>query len=77
MVAWSWGMEALMFGSLTMLASGVFARSPSDDSASGMRWASVSRSGNVAISRPESEMSRVSIATPALLAKACTIGRRE
>ena len=29
MALWSWGMEALMLGSLMMLASGVFASSPS------------------------------------------------
>ncbi len=55
-----------MFGSLMMLAPGVFASSPSSASASSRRCSSVSRSGNCAITRPASEMSRVSTDTPAV-----------
>ena len=63
-----------MLGSLMMLASGVLASSPSS-----VRWSptccsGVSRSGNWARMRPDSEMSRVSTAMPAVLVKACTIG---
>ena len=77
MAALSCGIEALMLGSLMMLASGVLARSPSSASASSMRCSSVSRSGNGARMRPASEMSRVSTSTPALAAKAAMIGRKE
>ncbi len=41
MASWSWGIEALMFGSLMMLASGLRASSPSMARLSGTRWASV------------------------------------
>ena len=60
-----------------MLASGCLASSPSSASASSIRCSSVSRSGNCAMIRPASEMSRVSTATPALAAYAATIGRKE
>ena len=75
--ALSCGIDAEMFGSLMMLASGVFASSPSSDSASGTRWASVSRSGNFARMRAAREMSRVSTSTPAWPAKASMTGRKE
>jgi hypothetical protein len=68
--------EALMFGSLMMLASGVFASSPSSVSASPTRWSSGRWSGNWREDAPASEMSRVSTSTPAVEAKACTIGRK-
>ena len=42
-----------------------------------MRCSSVSRSGNWAMIRPASEMSRVSTATPAVAAYAWMIGRNE
>ncbi|CAM5284115.1 hypothetical protein SALBM217S_06196 [Streptomyces griseoloalbus] len=70
-------MDAEMFGSLMMLAAGVFASSPSSARASGMRWSSVRYSGNTAMMRPASEMSRVSTATPACEAYAWTTGRKE
>jgi hypothetical protein len=41
MAAFSCGMDALMFGSLMMLASGFFASSPSSASALPVRWSSV------------------------------------
>jgi hypothetical protein len=68
--ALSCGTEAETLGSLMMLASGVLARSPSSARASSTipNWARI---------RPESEMSRVSMSTPALPAYACTIGRKE
>ena len=59
-----------MFGSLMMLASGVVARAPSSASASGTR-------SNAARMRPDSEMSRVSTATPAAPANASITGRNE
>jgi hypothetical protein len=70
-------MEALMFGSLMMFASGVLASAPSSASASSMRWSSGRRSANWAMMRPESEMSRVSTATPAVEAYASMTGRNE
>ena len=66
-----------MLGSLMMLASGVLASAPSSARASSSRCSSVSRSGNWAMIRPASEMSRVSTATPAWPAYAWTIGRKE
>ena len=66
-----------MLGSLMMLASGVSASSPSSASASSIRCSSVSTSGNWAMIRPASEMSRVSTSTPALAAYASMIGRKE
>ena len=70
----SCGTDALMLGSLMMLASGVFASSPSSARSSGMRRSAGSRSGNCARIRAASEMSRVSTAMPAVRANACTIG---
>ena len=64
MAARSCGIDALMFGSLMMLAADVFATSPSHASSSGTRWCSVNRSGKAAMIRPASEMSRVSNSTP-------------
>ena len=66
-----------MLGSLMMFAPGVFASSPSSASASSRRCASVRRSGNRAMMRPASEMSRVSTSTPAVRANASTIGLSE
>ena len=77
MAAMSWGIEALMFGSLMMLASGVWARSPNWVRKSGMRCCSVRLSGKFARMRPASEMSRVSTATPVPLVKAWMMGSRE
>jgi hypothetical protein len=68
--AFSCGIEALMFGSLMMLASGVLASSPSSASASG--W-----SVNWARMRPASEMSRSSTSMPARPANASMTGRKE
>ena len=66
-----------MLGSLMMLASGFVASSPSSASASSTRCSSVRRSGNCAMMRPASEMSRVSTSTPAVAAYASMIGRKE
>jgi hypothetical protein len=66
-----------MFGSLVMFATGVSASAPSSARASPIRCSSVSRSGNVAMIRPASEMSRVSTSTPADPANASMIGRNE
>ena len=66
-----------MLGSLMMFASGVFARAPSSASASGTCWSSVRRSPKSERMRPESEMSRVSMSTPAVEANASMIGRNE
>jgi len=68
--AFSCGSDALMFGSLTMFASGVLASSPSSASASGA-------SPSAARMRPASEMSRNSTSTPAAPANALMIGRNE
>ncbi len=66
-----------MFGSLMMLASGVFASSPSSARASAIRWLSSRYSGNTAMIRPAREMSRVSTFTPAVDAYAWITGRKE
>ncbi len=77
MVALSWGIDALMFGSLMMFASGCRASRPSSARSSETRWSSPSRSGNWASTRAASEMSRVSTSTPHTPAYAWMIGRRE
>ena len=77
MAAFSCGIEALMLGSLMMLASGRLARSPSSARASSIRLSSGRRSANCAMIRPASEMSRVSTDTPAAAAYASTIGSSE
>ncbi len=66
-----------MFGSLMMLASGVFASSPSSARSSAWRCAGLSDSGNAARIRPASEMSRVSTVRPAAFVNARTIGSKE
>src|SRR5438128_2436645 len=53
-----------MFGSLTMLASGRFASSPSCVSQSGTRWAGVRSSGKLARILPAREISAVSMVMP-------------
>ena len=75
--AFSCGMDALMFGSLMTLASGVVTSTPSSASASGTRCFSSRKSGNEARIRPASEMSRVSTVTPAAEANAWMIGRND
>jgi hypothetical protein len=75
--ALSCGIDALMFGSLMMLASGVLASSPSSASASSTRCSSVRWSGTPRGCAPASEMSRVSTSTPAAPAKASMIGSSE
>lgn len=64
MAAFNWGIEALMLGSLTMLASGVFASSPSSLNASPIRCDSDKCSGKLAIILPANEMSLVSNSMP-------------
>ena len=73
----SCGIEALMFGSLMMLASGVCVMSPSSDSASPTRCSSASLSGKFARILPAREISRVSTSMPAARVKAWMIGSRE
>jgi hypothetical protein len=75
--ALSWGTDALMFGSLTMLASGRFASSPSWVSQSGTRCAGVSSSGKLARILPDREMSAVSIVMPVPPVNFRMIGRKE
>ena len=75
--AFSCGTEALMLGSLMMLASGFLASSPSSARASPTRCSSVRQSPNAAMMRPAREMSRVSTSTPAVEAKASMIGMNE
>jgi hypothetical protein len=77
MAAMSWGMEALMLGSLMMLASGWWVRSPSLPRLSGIFWPSVRRSGKFARMRPAREMSEVSTAMPVPLVKAWMMGSRD
>ena len=69
MAALSCGIDALTLGSLTMLAAGVLARSPSAESSSLCCCSLESSSENDARMRPETEMSAVSMAMPAGLAK--------
>ncbi len=75
MVSRSWGSEALMFGSLMMLASGFRASSPRKARLSGTRWASVRSSGKLASRRPASEMSQSSTSTPVPRVKPWMIGK--
>ena len=77
MAALSCGIEALMLGSLTMLASGVLARSPSSARSSATCWSSGRRSAKPARIRAPSEMSRVWTETSAFAAYASMIGRNE
>ncbi len=77
MVSRSCGSEALMFGSLMMLASGLRASSPRKARLSGTRWASVRKSGKLARRRPASEMSLTATSTPVPLVKPRMIGSRE
>ncbi len=77
MAAFSCGIDAEMFGSLMMFASGSVASPPSSASASPTCCASVSFCGKAARMRPASEMSRVSTSTPALPVTALMIGRND
>ncbi|MNC37459.1 hypothetical protein D3C75_860250 [compost metagenome] len=77
MAALSCGTEALMFGSLMMLASGVVASLPSSARWSPIFWSSLKYSGKLARMRPAREMSRVSTAMPEEAVKALMIGSRE
>ena len=61
----SCGTDALMLGSLMMLAPGPLTISPSSPSVSDTRCAAVRRSGNCAITRAATEMSIFSTAMPA------------
>ena len=75
--AFNCGIEAEMFGNLMMLASGVFANSPSSAKASSILCSSVRYSGNTAIILPAKEISLVSTSTPAVSVNAFTIGKNE
>ena len=66
-----------MLGSLMMLASGVLRQLAQLGAGRPRPLRSPSSSGNCARMRAASEMSRVSTATPAVSAKACTIGSSE
>jgi hypothetical protein len=77
MAAFSCGTEALMLGSLMMLASGRVVSSPSSARSSAPFCSAPRKSGNAAMIRPASEMSRVSTATPEERVKALTIGSSE
>ena len=66
-----------MFGSLMTLASSSLTSSPSSASASLVCWSFGRRSLKAETMRPAREMSRVSSSTPAVEAKAWTIGNRE
>ena len=70
-------MDALIFGSLMMFASGALASSPSSVSASGIRCSSVRLSGKLARMRPASEMSFSSNSMSELLVNAFRIGSSE
>lgn len=64
-----------MLGSLTMLASGVFASSPSSLNASPIRCDSDKCSGKLAIILPANEMSLVSNSMPEEAVYAFTMGK--
>ena len=64
MAACNCGIEALILGSLMMLASGLFANLPNQVNSSGTFCSVVRSSGKFARIRPASEMSRVSNSTP-------------
>src|SRR5205807_329086 len=65
MAALSWGIEALMLGSLMILASGVLASSPNSARSSDCLCCAVRCSGKAAIIRPAREISRNATDTPA------------
>jgi hypothetical protein len=73
--AFSCGTEALMLGSLMMLASGSSVFLPSSVSVSGTRCSGLKLSGNWPSTRAATEMSLVSTRTPAGAAKARITGR--
>jgi hypothetical protein len=78
MAALSCGTDALTLGSLMMFASGVLASLPSSASVSGTRCAGGQALGEGRQDAPAaSEMSRVSMATPAGAAKAWRMGSSE
>jgi len=72
----SWVTEALMFGSLMMLASGVSVFLPSSASASGTRCSGVRFSGKAARMRAATEISLASTVMPVGLVKVLTTGRK-
>ena len=74
MHAFSWGTEALMFGSLMTFASGFSTRRPSSARSSDAFRSAGSRSANTPRIRAASEMSRVSTGTPVAPANARTTG---
>ena len=75
--AFNCGIEALMFGNLMMLASGVFANSPSSAKASATFWSSVKTSGKTAKILPAKEISLVSTLIPEDWVKDSIIGNKE
>ena len=66
-----------MLGSLMILASGVFASSPSSINASDCFWFSVKFSGKFAIILPAREISCIVTSMPAGSVKVLMIGSRE
>jgi hypothetical protein len=76
MQALSWATDALMLGSLMMLASGFRVSLPSSARVSGTRCASVRHSGKVASTRAATEMSPVSTLMPAGAVKVRMMGRK-
>ena len=77
MAAFSCDTEALMLGSLMMLASGDRVSLPSAARLSGARCSSLRYSGNWPRTRPATEMSLVCTSMPATLAKLLTMGSSE
>jgi hypothetical protein len=75
--ALSCGIEALMFGSLMMLASGRLASSPSSARASPTRWSSVEVVGEGRQDPAGQRDVPVSTSTPAAPANASMIGSSE
>ncbi|MCY1240045.1 hypothetical protein D9M72_528730 [compost metagenome] len=68
--------EALMLGSLMMLASGLSVSLPSSARLSGTFWSSLRNSGNSPRMRAATEMSLVVTLMPAGAVKARTMGRK-
>mmetsp|Transcript_8137 Transcript_8137/g.19407 ORF Transcript_8137/g.19407 Transcript_8137/m.19407 type:complete len:247 (+) Transcript_8137:1669-2409(+) len=71
------GIEALILGSFTILAFGVFASSPSCTNSSATRCSGFNFSGNWASTRPATEMSARTMSTCEDFVNALTIGNKE
>jgi hypothetical protein len=77
MAPFNCGIEALIFGSFTILASGFLTSSPRSSKSLVTCWLSSKNSGKVAKILAAKEISLVSISIPEDFTKAFTIGNKE